>query len=111
MIVQSFMCLHAHDIVAIEQPVQLLTGQRDDFIQRLAGPFELGSFQRLLPQAVTVTFPIQYFDLVTLAVAEHKQFFGEWIQLKRAFYQDGETIDTLAKVDDIPAHINRRQVV
>ena len=80
MIVQSFMRLHAHDIVPVQKPVQLLTGQCDDLIWRLAGPLEPRLFQRLLPHAKTIAFPIQHFDFVALAVAEHKQMFGEWIQ-------------------------------
>jgi len=111
MIVQSFMCLHAQDIVAVQQPVQLLARQRNNLIQCLAGPFELRLFQTLLPQAITVSFPVEDFDLVTLAVAEHEQLFREWIQLKRAFYQDRQTIYPFAEVDHIPAHINHRQVI
>ena len=82
MIVQPFMCLHTHHIIPVEQPVQLLTRQRDDRVQCLAGPFKLRPFQGFLPQAVTVAFPVQDFDLVTLAVTEYKQFIGEWIQFK-----------------------------
>jgi len=102
------MCLHTHDIVAIQQLVQLLTSQRNDLIQSLAGPFELRLFQALLPQAVPVAFPVQDFHLVTLAVTEHKQLFRECIQFECAFHQHCQAIYALAEVDDIPAHINRR---
>ena len=105
------MCLHTHHIIPVEQPVQLLPCHRDDAIQCLARPLKPGSFQGFLPQAVSVTFPVQDFHLIALAVTEHKQFFGEWIQFKRAFYQDGQTVYTLAEVNDIPAQINRRQLV
>ena len=87
MIVQSFVRLHTHDIVPIEQPVQLLTGQGDNLIQCLAWPFKSRLLQALLPHAKTIAFPIKDFYLVTLAVTENKQMFGEWIQCQCAFDQ------------------------
>ncbi len=87
MIVQSFMCLYTHDIVPIEQPVQLLTGQGNNLIQCLAGPFKPSLLQALLPQAKTIAFPVKHLYLVTFAVAEHKQMFGEWIQCQCGFDQ------------------------
>ena len=87
MIVKFFMCLHTQDIVAIQQPVQLLTGQANDLIQCLARPFELGLLQTLLPHTKTIAFPIQHFDLVALAIAEHKQMFRERIQFQCGFDQ------------------------
>ena len=87
MIVQSFMCLHTQDIVSIQQPVQLLSGQANDLIECFAGPFKPVPLQALLPQAKTIALPIQHFDLVTLAVAEDKQMLGEWIQCQGAFDQ------------------------
>ena len=85
MIVHFFMRLHAHDIVPIQQPVQLLASQAYDLLQCLAGPFKPVPLQALLPQAKTIAFPVQRFNLVTLAVAEYKQIFGEWIQCQGAF--------------------------
>ena len=87
MIVQSFMRLHAHDIVPVEKPVQLLAGQGDDFIQCLAGPFKACLLETLLPQAKTVAFPIKRFDFIPFAVTEQKQIFGEWIQFQCALDQ------------------------
>ena len=87
MIVQSFVCLHAHDIVPVEQPVQLLTGQRNDLIKCFAGPFKTCFFETLLPQAKTITFPVKRFDFVSLAVTEQKQIFRKWIQFQCALDQ------------------------
>lgn len=56
------MRLQAHHIVAVEQPVQLLTCQCDDIAFHLAGPLEPRPFQTLLPQAEAVAFPVQ--DLI-----------------------------------------------
>ncbi len=81
------MCLHAHDIVPVQKPVQLLAGQGNNLIQCLAGPFEPGLFQALLPQAKTIAFPVKHLYLVTFAVAEYKQVLGEWIQCQCAFDQ------------------------
>ena len=55
---QLFMRLHTHHVVAIQQPVQLLTGQRDYITVNLAGPFEAGPLQALLPQTKTVALPL-----------------------------------------------------
>ena len=100
------MRLHAHYIIAIQQPVQLLPGQGDHLIVNLPRPFEASSFQTLLPQAKAVALPVQDLDLVALAVAEHKQLLGKRIVLQGLFDQDRQSVDAFAKVDNIPAQID-----
>ena len=111
MIVQSFMCLHTHDIVAIQQPVQLLAGQADDLIQCLAGPFKACLLQALLPQTKAVAFPVKRFDFVSLAVTEQKQMFGKRIQFQCTFNQYAEARDSFSEIYSIPAHVNQRQII
>ena len=111
MIVQFFMRLHTHDIVPVEQPVQLLTCQGDDLIKRLARPFEFRPFQGLLPHTKAIALPIQYFHFIALAVAEHKQVFGERIQRQCAFDQYAQRFDALPEIYDVPAHVNHRQII
>ena len=55
---QPFMRLYTHDIIAIQQPVQLLAGQGDHLIVNRARPFEAGPLQALLPQAEAVALPL-----------------------------------------------------
>ena len=105
------MWLQTHYIIAIQQPVQLLTGQRDHLAANLAGPLEARPLQALLPQTKAVALPVQDLHLVTLAVAEHKQLFGKRIVLQGRFNQDCQAVDTLAEVDNIPAQIDSRQFV
>ena len=111
MIVQFFMCLHAHNIVPVEQPVQLLTGQGDDLIKRLSGPFKACLLQTLLPQAKTITFPVKRFDFIPLAVTEQKQMFGKRIQFQCAFDQYAQARDSFSEIHNIPAHVNKRQII
>ncbi len=97
------MRFEAHYIVAIEQPVQLLPAQGNDTSLGFAGPFETGFLQALLPQTKTTSLPVQNLHLVAPAVTEHKQMLGERIVFQCLFNQNRQTIDALAKVDDVPA--------
>jgi hypothetical protein len=60
---QLFMRFHTHHLVAIQQPVQLLTGQRNHITFNFAGPFEARPLQPLLPQTKAVALPVQDLDL------------------------------------------------
>jgi len=108
---QPLMWLQTHYIIAVQQPVQLLTGQRNHFTCNLARPLEARPLQALLPQTKAVALPVQDLYLVTLAVAEHKQLIGKRIVLQGRFDQDCQAVDTLAEVDNIPAQIDSRQFV
>jgi hypothetical protein len=55
---ELFVWLHATDIVAVEQPVQLLTGQGHDVPGLFTWPVESGFLQPLLPQAKAAVFPL-----------------------------------------------------
>jgi len=105
------MGLHASDIVAIEQPVQLLGGERNQFVNALARPVEAGFFQALLPQAEATAFPVEHLDTVSTSVAEHKEMLGERVEAETVLNQHRQAVDTLAEVDGIPAQIDHRQVI
>ena len=111
MIVQSFVCLHTYDIVPVEQPVQLLTGQGDDLIKGLAGPFKACLLETLLPQTKAVAFPVKRFDFVSLAVTEQKKMLGKRIQFQCTFNQYAEARDSFSEIYSIPAHVNQRQII
>jgi hypothetical protein len=105
------MRLQTHYIIAIQQPVQLLTGQRDHLTTNLAGPLEARPLQTLLPQTKSIAFPVQDLYLVPFAVAEHKQLFGKRIVLQGLFDQDCQPVYALAEIDNVPAQIDSRQFV
>ncbi len=108
MIVQFFMCLHRHNIITIQQPVQLLAGQANHPIQHLARPLELRLFQALLPQAITITLPVKDLYLIALAVAEHKQVFRKRISFQLSLYQYCQRIDAFSKINNIPTQLYHR---
>ena len=60
---QLFMAFHGTDIVAIEQPIHLLTGECYNVIFAL-GPLEFFLGQRLVIQHETIVLPKQAFDFV-----------------------------------------------
>ena len=66
------------DIVAIQQPIDLLTTQRYQFITGFR-PFELLFSQRFVIQDKTIVFPQQTLDLVALPIGKRIQGAGEWI--------------------------------
>lgn len=70
------MGLQTHHIVAVQQPVQLLTRQGDHSIFNIPRPLKARPLQALLPQTEAVAFPVQDLELVVPAVAEHEQLFG-----------------------------------
>jgi len=69
---QGFMALQQADIVAIEQPADLLVGQRHELIS-WTWPLELRIGQRLVIEDKTVVLPHQALDLVALPVGEGMQ--------------------------------------
>ena len=81
------MRFQAANIIAIQQPVQLLPCQRHDNLGILFWPEETLLFQALLPQAKAITLPIQNLDAGTLPVAEHEQGFGKGVLLQLALDQ------------------------
>ncbi len=54
---QFFVRLHFGNIIAIEQPVDLFTGQGDDGFTRL-GPFELFFGQGFIVEYEAIQFPL-----------------------------------------------------
>jgi len=64
------------DVVAVQQPVDLLAGQRHQVIGR-PRPFELFLGQGFVIEHKAVVFPHQAFDLVPLPVGEGVEGPGE----------------------------------
>ena len=66
---QLFVSLHQADVIAVQQPVDLLAAQRHEFITR-PWPAEFLFGQALVVEHKTIVFPEQALDLVPLAVGE-----------------------------------------
>ena len=105
------MWLQARDIVAVEQPVQLLGGECDDLLTGLARPVKARFLQALLPQAKAIRLPIEHLNLVASAVAKNVELFCEGVHSQSVFHQDSQAIDAAAEVDWIPTEIHCRDVI
>ena len=105
------MRLQARDIVAIEQPVQLLGGEGDDLVTGLTWPVKTRFFQPLLPQAKPIRFPIEHLDIVASSVAKHVELLRERVQAQSVLDQHSQTINTATEVDRVPAQVDRRDVI
>src|ERR1700677_2056567 len=70
---QRFVRLHAPDIIAIKQQVQLLHAQRDHRISAWAWPVKLLALEAFVPENEAVPFPQQQLELVASSVDEREQ--------------------------------------
>jgi|TARA_B110000503_G_scaffold140768_1_gene232500 hypothetical protein len=66
---QFFVAFHQRQVIAIQQPVDLLAAQRYHRFTVL-GPAEFSLSQGFVIQYKTVIFPVQTFDLVTSAIGK-----------------------------------------
>ena len=85
------MRFQAGDIIAFQQPVQLLPCQCHDNLGILFWPEETLLFQALLPPAKAITLLIQNLDAGTLPVAEHEQGFGKEVLLPTSLRQPADS--------------------
>ncbi len=69
---QLFMPFHQADIIAIQQPINLLPRQRHQFIIR-AWPAEFLFGQAFVIEHKSVVFPVQQFNLIASAIGKGVQ--------------------------------------
>ena len=99
------MPLHEPDIVAVQQPVDLLTGERDHVLA-LAWPAEFLLRQRLVPEHETVVLPQQTLDLVAVPVDEDVQAAFEGIVPQLLLHDGRQPEGLLAEIDGGPIEID-----
>src|ERR1017187_5751541 len=101
---QGFMRLHLPHIVALEQPVQLLRRQRNDFGIEVSRPRKsLAALQHFVPHDEPIAVPPENLDAISFSAAENKKRAGEWVLSNDFLHQCGQTRALLS-------HINRRTV-
>src|SRR5690554_5871905 len=103
------MALHQSDVVAIQQLVDLLAGQRE-YILRGTGPLELFLGQCLVIQHKAVVLPHQTFDPVALPIGEGVERPSEGTMPQLLLHQKRQAVGLLAEVDRRTVKIDLRHV-
>src|SRR3569833_2540427 len=62
------MGLHPPHVVAVQEPVQLLTAESHDFLLRAPGPVKLVPIETLVPDHKAVVLPFQQLEFVAPGV-------------------------------------------
>jgi len=94
---KCFVATIVPDVNSLQKPVQLAALQAEYLLLTL-GPDKPMALQPLLPEAKTVTVPIEDLDHAPAAVAERKQMSGERIQRHVHLYQEAKTVDRLSHI-------------
>ena len=108
---QFFMPRHQRNIVAIEQPVNLFTGQGDNFFTT-PGPAEFLLGQGFVIQHKTIVFPQQALNLVTPPICESIETAVKGIMPQLLFDNGGKAVALFAEIDRVtiekyPWHVVR----
>jgi len=104
------MPLHLADVIAIQQPVDLLAGQRHELIT-LAWPAEFLFGQALVVEHKTIVFPEQALDLVAPAVGEGIETAVERVVAQFLFNDGGKAAKAFAKIDGVAVQVYPRHVI
>jgi hypothetical protein len=92
LIVKISMGLDLGDIQAFNQPSQLAA---TDFMHFPLGlrPMKFIFLQPLMPQAKTISIPVEYFQYISTTITKGKQMTRKWIMLQSLRYQYGKAVD------------------
>ena len=90
------------DIEAIEQRIELMSGQGDRRTITLLRPVELMLFKAFVVKTKAIRFPKQNLDPVTPVVAEHIGGGSKRVVPQPLFNQQGESVDALAAIYPFP---------
>ena len=105
---QFFVAFHQGNIIAIEQPIDLLSREGEQLIGR-GWPFEFLLGERLVIEHKAVVLPHQALDLVAAAIGEGIEGTGEWIVPELLLDQRRQAIGLFAKIDGRPVEVDLRQ--
>ena len=97
------------DIEAIEQRIELMSGQGDRRTITLLRPVELMLFKAFVVETKAIRFPKQNLDPVTPSIGEHKQFLAERAELQRLFDDRRQAVDRLPEVNRGPVQVHPGQ--
>ena len=67
------MRLHPADVVAVQQPVELLSSYAGHSLTRSFQPVESLCLQPLVPETEAITLPPKNLDAITASVGEYEQ--------------------------------------
>jgi len=109
LVMQGFMASQQGNVIAVQQPVDLFTGQRHQLIRR-PRPFELFFSQGFVIEHKAVVLPHQALDLVPLPVGEGIEGSGEGAVAQFLLHQQSQAIRLLAEVDGLSVQIDLRQI-
>lgn len=93
-------------IEAFEQPAKLLQTAALGAHISLSWPGKSVSFQALLPQAKSVTVPVQRLDAVALAVGEDVQRAGKGAQAEFLLNEHAQAVDGFSEVDGFGVQVD-----
>ncbi len=93
------MRFHARDIVAVQEPIELLPVDRHDGLRRRSGPMEAFLFQPLLPKAEAVTLPVEHLHGRRTPIPKGKQLRREGIEFQLTLDQHRQGLQPLAEID------------
>src|SRR5690554_4106692 len=97
---------HGAEVIAIQEPIQLLAREGDRVALQPVRPLEALALQALVPDHEAVALPEQQLHLVALAVAEYEHRLLEGVELHGLLNQQGQPVDLLAHVDRLAAQID-----
>lgn len=97
-------------VISIEQPVELLTGEREQ-ARISARPVKALAFEPLLPQHKPRALPIQNLAAVAPRVGEHKQLLAERVQRQLLLHQRRQPVYLFPEVHRLDAHIDCRELI
>ena len=110
LIVQGFMRLHERDVIACEQPLELVFRERKDRLGDLARPGKARRLQALDPERKAGLVPIEDLHAVAPAVGEQKERAGQRRQAQGLLHARGKAVDPDPEVDGVAVQIHGLRV-
>ncbi len=90
---------------AIQEPAQFPLGQAEGR-WACCGPLKRSPFQSAIVEPETRMIPLEDFEFVPFAIAEHKQGRGERVQCKLLLDEGGQTVNGFSHVCRAAGQVN-----
>jgi len=98
-------CLPLAQLQSVEQPAKLATGDNDRS-NAIGRPLKRTVFKTTVEQPEAVVFPVQDFELVALAVAEHEKARRERVKTEAFLNESGQRVDGLTQIGGTASKID-----